>query len=113
MVTPDAKRDAVVHAQKVFGMSERRACTVIGIARRVMRYVSRRSDDQPLRARLPALAAEWRRFGYRGSVGSFVLGRFHLVFEPFAEDDGELCFGFCPFTRRPLPVLRQVVELEV
>jgi putative transposase len=65
MVTPGAKRDAVVHAQQAFGVSERRACTVIGIARRVMRYVSRRLDDGPLRARLKALAAERRRFGYR------------------------------------------------
>jgi putative transposase len=65
MVTPGAKRDAVVHAQKAFGVSERRACTVIGIARRVARYVSRRPDDEPLRARLRALAAERRRFGYR------------------------------------------------
>jgi len=65
MVTPGAKRDAVVHAQQAFGVSERRACTVIGIARRVARYVSRRSDDEALRARLRALAAERRRFGYR------------------------------------------------
>jgi len=65
MVTPGAKRDAVIHAQKVFGVSERRACTVIGIARRVMRYVSRRSGDGSLRTRLRALAAERRRFGYR------------------------------------------------
>jgi putative transposase len=65
MVTPGAKRDAVVHAQQAFGVSERRACTVIGISRRVMRYLSRRPDDGPLRARLRALAAERRRFGYR------------------------------------------------
>jgi putative transposase len=65
MVTPGAKRDAVVHAQAVFGVSERRACEVVGIARRVQRYVSRRPDDLHLRARLRALAAERRRFGYR------------------------------------------------
>jgi putative transposase len=65
MVTPGAKRDAVAHAQRVFGVSERRACKVIGIARRVMRYVSQRPDDGHLRARLKALAAERRRFGYR------------------------------------------------
>ena len=70
MVTPGAKRDAVVHAQKAFGVSERRACTVIGIARRVMRYVSRRSDDGPLRARLRALAAERRRSGRKRALGT-------------------------------------------
>jgi hypothetical protein len=36
MVTPGAKRDAVVHAQQAFGVSERRACTVIGISRRAL-----------------------------------------------------------------------------
>src|SRR5271154_1736550 len=65
MVTPGAKRDAVVHAQQAFGVSERRACTVIGISRRVMRYLSRRPGDGHLRVRLRALAAERRRFGYR------------------------------------------------
>nr|WP_183267566.1 IS3 family transposase [Acidocella aromatica] len=65
MVTPGAKREAVAHARAEFGMSERRACEIIGISRRVLRYVSRRPDDAPLRARLCALAAERRRFGYR------------------------------------------------
>ena len=65
MVTPGAKRDAVVHAQAAFGVSERRACEVVGIARRVQRYVSRWPDDLHLRTRLRALAAERRRFGYR------------------------------------------------
>ena len=65
MVTPGAKRDAVVHAQAAFGVSERRACEVVGIARRVQRYVSRWPDDLHLRTRLRALTAERRRFGYR------------------------------------------------
>lgn len=39
MVTPDAKRDAVAHAREQYGLSERRACQLVGITRRVARYV--------------------------------------------------------------------------
>ncbi len=65
MVTPGAKRDAVMHAQAAFGLSERRACDLLGVSRRVARYRSTRPDDAPLRVRLRELAAERRRFGYR------------------------------------------------
>ena len=65
MVPPVARRDAVAHAQSAFGLSERRACGLVGISRRVARYCSARPDDAPLRLRLRELAAERRRFGYR------------------------------------------------
>jgi transposase InsO family protein len=65
MVTPDAKRNAVAHARESYGLSERRACDLIGIARRVARYQPSRADDAGLRQRLRELAAERRRFGYR------------------------------------------------
>jgi putative transposase len=45
--------------------SQRRACRLVGVAPKVFRYRTRRSDDGALRARLKALAAERRRFGYR------------------------------------------------
>jgi putative transposase len=45
--------------------SQRRACRLIGLAPKVYRYASRRSDDAGLRTRLRALASERRRFGYR------------------------------------------------
>ena len=48
-----------------------------------------------------------------GTVGSFVHFLLHLVYEPFAEDDGELRFSYDPFTRRPFPFLCQVIEHEV
>ena len=64
-MTPGAKRDAVAHARQVFGLSERRACTILGAARRTVRYRSVRPDDTALRVRLRELAAERRRFGYR------------------------------------------------
>ena len=65
MVTPGAKRDAVAHAQNCYGFSERRACNLIGIARRVARYEPRVADDTGLRQRRLELASERRRFGYR------------------------------------------------
>ena len=54
-----------MHAQTAFGLSERRACSLAGVSRRVARYRSTRPDDAPLRVRLRELAAERRRFGYR------------------------------------------------
>ncbi len=45
--------------------SQRRACGVIGLDPKTYRYVSRRSDDAELRARLKARASERRQFGYR------------------------------------------------
>ena len=73
MVTPDARRrrrasvnrDAVAYARETYGLSERRACQLVGIARRVARYVPARPDDAALRVRLRELAGERRRFGYR------------------------------------------------
>ena len=37
MVTPGAKREAVAHAREHHGLSERRACSLIGVSRRVIR----------------------------------------------------------------------------
>ena len=65
MVTPGAKREAVAHAREQHGLSERRACSLVGVSRRVIRYEPTRPDDGALRQRLRELAAERRRFGYR------------------------------------------------
>jgi putative transposase len=65
MVTPAARRSAVAHAREQFGLSERRACSIIGVCRRVLRYRRRRADDAAIRIRLRELALERRRFGYR------------------------------------------------
>jgi putative transposase len=65
VVTPGAKREAIAGLVARFCVSQRRACNVVGVSRRVARYCSTRPDDGPLQARLRELAAERRRFGYR------------------------------------------------
>jgi putative transposase len=47
------------------GLSERRACSLVGADRKMVRYRFRRPDDAAVRARLRELANERRRFGYR------------------------------------------------
>jgi len=65
MVTPVARREAAAHLCQTHGVSQRRACRVIGADRTSIRYRSRRPDDGAARARLRELAAARRRFGYR------------------------------------------------
>ena len=47
------------------GLSQRRACRLVGIDHSIWRYQPRRADDSALRQRLRELAQERRRFGYR------------------------------------------------
>jgi putative transposase len=65
VVTPAARRTAVTHARETHGISERRACSILGADRSAIRYHHRRSDDVATRQRLRELAAERRRFGWR------------------------------------------------
>jgi putative transposase len=65
MVTPAARREAVALLCEKLEVSERRACTMVGVCRMTVRYRSRRPDDGRLRERMKALAHERRRFGYR------------------------------------------------
>lgn len=54
------------HLQQTYGMSQRRACRLIGAHRRTMRYHCQMRPDEPqLRERLRVLAAERPRWGYR------------------------------------------------
>ena len=59
------KREAVACLQADHGLSERRACHIIGADRTMIRYRSQRAPDTVLRGRLRDLANERRRFGYR------------------------------------------------
>jgi putative transposase len=65
MVTPVAKRGAVGHLRCAFEVSERRACTVLGVDRTSVRYRAKRADDGAIRVRLRELASQRHRFGYR------------------------------------------------
>ena len=65
MVGPAAKREGVAHLQAVMGLSERRACSIVGADRKMIRHRSRRPPETALRGRLRDLANERRRFGYR------------------------------------------------
>ena len=47
------------------GLSQRRACRLVGMDRSTLRYRCQRVDDSTVRQRLRELAAERRRFGYR------------------------------------------------
>lgn len=65
MVTPAVEREAVAHLMAEHGMSERRACRVLGCCRMTARYQILRVDDTALRESMKAMANKRRRFGYR------------------------------------------------
>lgn len=65
MVGPAAKRAAVATARAAHGLSERRACRLVGLSRMAARREGRRREDGRRRERLLTLAGERRRFGYR------------------------------------------------
>ena len=63
---PAQRRAAVVSAQEQLGLSQRRACRLVGAGRSTIRYRHHRSrDEAALRARLREVAAQRPRFGYR------------------------------------------------
>jgi putative transposase len=65
VVTPAGRREAVAHLEEHYEMSERRACSVLGVDRSSVRYRHRRPDDAELREELQKTAEKHRRFGYR------------------------------------------------
>jgi len=86
MVSVPARRSQVAYATG-HGLSQRRACTLIGVGRSALRYRSTKAEtDAPVLARMAALAAQYPRYGYRriaiflereGHVMSF--GRCHRL----------------------------------
>jgi putative transposase len=67
MVTPDRRRRAVVVLRERFGVSERRACVVVGQPRSTQRKprAPRRDEEQRLRAWLREFAREHPRLGWK------------------------------------------------
>ena len=65
MVGPAVKREGVAHLQAAMGLSERRASSIVGADRKMIRYRSCRPPDTVLRTLLRDLANARRRFGYR------------------------------------------------
>ncbi len=67
MVTPDRRRRAVVALQGRFGVSQRRACRVVGQHRSTQRRPARPipAEDIKLRRRLRKFAREHTRMGWR------------------------------------------------
>lgn len=64
MVTPAARRKGAAHLVAQLGLSERRACRLVGLSRSVHRYASCRRGDECLRTRLKDLAEQYPRYGY-------------------------------------------------
>ncbi len=62
MVGPIVKCEAVTHLRAVMGLLERRACQIVDIDRKTVRYSPRRPADKEVRTKLHDLANERRRF---------------------------------------------------
>ena len=58
-----AKRKAVGFLMTELGLSERRSCRIVGLARSVQQYQPVPKDDRALVARMKDLASEYRRYG--------------------------------------------------
>lgn len=66
MVSPRRRREAVLVIQDRLGISERRACEIVGQPRATQRYEPKRAeDDAALRKKLRKIAAKHKRWGYR------------------------------------------------
>ena len=70
MTGPAKRREAVEQVQKVFDVSERRACRVIRQARSTQRNQPQsRDDEEQLRKEIVMLASKFGRYGYRRVTG--------------------------------------------
>ena len=66
VLSPARKRRAVEEIKKELGVSERRACKVIGHARSSQRYRAKENEEEKnLIKRMQELSSEYPRFGYR------------------------------------------------
>ena len=65
MVSVPARRAAVAYATGK-DLSQRRACTLLGVGRSALHYCSRKlTKDAPVLTRMAELSAQYPRYGYR------------------------------------------------
>lgn len=65
MVDVPARREQVAYAGRR-GLSQRRSCTLPGVARSALGFRSTKAEkDAPVLARMAILGAQYPRFGYR------------------------------------------------
>ena len=64
-MTPAVRRRALLVAREELGLSERRACRLIGIHRSVARYEARKGDSSEMLTRLRELAEGTATEGWR------------------------------------------------
>lgn len=65
MVTPQAKKSCSKWLVEEHGLSERKACMLVGIQRSTVRYRSKKTDESWLVDKIKTIAYEKKRFGYR------------------------------------------------
>ena len=65
MVAPQAKKACTQMFMKEHGLSERRACQLVGANRSMVRYNSQKTSDKKMGEMIKKIAMKHRRFGYR------------------------------------------------
>jgi hypothetical protein len=76
MVSPVRRRACVEHVVREIGISERRACAVLGQHRSTQRKAPRGADDEArLTADMIDLAKRYGRYGYRRITALLRAGR--------------------------------------
>ncbi|MFH1625714.1 MAG: IS3 family transposase [Pseudomonadota bacterium] len=66
LLSPSKRRKIVIQVQEKLGISQRRACTVLGQVRKTQRYLLCITDEEVrLVERIIALATQYGRYGYR------------------------------------------------
>lgn len=80
MVSPERRREAVAHLRRVFPVSERRACKVVGQPRATQRQKRTIKSDEPAIIKaMHQLVRERPRFGYRMIHGALRLLGFKIT----------------------------------
>ena len=65
MVSVPVRREQVAYAGRR-GLSQRRSCTLLKVARSALGYQSTKAiEDEPVVARMSVLSAQYPRYGYR------------------------------------------------